>query len=251
MPNFFSQKKFSSLTLLQQHKKAAEALRLLYEDILEKKSIDRLLAKRYEDLSCFLNLPLISFNLEDLSNRYHYHLQHANIFLKEHNLLPSIRCKDKESSTPFLPIDIYLDHVRSAHNVGSIIRTIEALRLGTLCAPPSMANIDSKKINDTAMGTSDKVPYKIIKDLKDLKSPIIALETCNDSISLYDYTFPNSFSLLLGNEEFGLSTHCLQTADIVLHIPLYGGKNSLNVACAFSLIAGEISRQLYHPLLLQ
>ena len=243
MPNFFSKRKFLTLSLAQQHKKAAELLRLLYESILEKKTLDKPLATRYATLSDFLNLPILSHNLEDLSNRYHEHLLHAGLCLKEHNLLPQLRCKDKNSSSPFLPIDIYLDHIRSAHNIGSIIRTIEALRLGTLCLPSTMAAIDSKKTKDTAMGTLEKIPYKIVRGLEEIKQPIIALETCNNALSLYDYVFPKNFSLLLGNEEFGLSKDCLQKADVILQIPLYGFKNSLNVACAFSLVAGEIRRQ--------
>lgn len=248
MPNFFSQRKFSSLKFAQQHKKAAELLRLLYETIIKEKSLDSILSERYTILSDFLNLPKISYNLEDLSNRYHEHLHHAGLSLKENNLLLNVRRQDKESSVPFLPIDIYLDHIRSAHNIGSIIRTTEALRLGALCFPSTMTAIDSKKTKDTAMGTLDKVPYRTIQRLEDLKSPIIALETCDESISIYDYTFPKSFSLLLGNEEFGLSKNCLEKADLILQIPLYGFKNSLNVACAFSLIAGEIRRQLYQKI---
>jgi tRNA G18 (ribose-2'-O)-methylase SpoU len=164
--------------------------------------------------------------------------------LKEHRLLPSIRSDDQPSDTPFLPIDIYLDHIRSAHNVGSIIRTTEALRLGSIYVPPIMTQLSSKKMQDTAMGTLDKVPYHIVEDISSLRTPLIALETSDEALSLYDYIFPKSFSLLLGNEEYGLSQNSLAKADIFLQIPLYGFKNSLNVACAFSIVAGEIRRQL-------
>lgn len=243
MPNFFSKKKFCSLTLTQQHKKAADLLRLLYNHFLESTTLDPILLEHYTILSNFLNLPPLPHHLEDFSNRYHLHLHHANMCLKEHRLLPQVRCNDRESTTPFLPIDIYLDHIRSAHNIGSIIRTTEALRLGSICFPSTMTSIDSKKTKDTAMGSLDKIPYRKIQNFQDLKSPLIALETCHNALSIYDYTFPQSFSLLLGNEEYGLSKDSLQQADVFLQIPLYGFKNSLNVACAFSLIAGEIRRQ--------
>ena len=94
------------------------------------------------------------------------------------------------------------------------------------------------------MGTLDQVPYQVLEHLNALKRPRIALETCEEALSLYDFSFLTSFALLLGNEEYGLSYAALQAADVILKIPLHGSKNSLNIACAFALVAGEIRRQL-------
>lgn len=244
MTHFFSKEKFQKLSLRQQHKKAAELLRLFYEQFVKTKEPNSIHLHHYEILSEFLELPKLLISLESLSNRYHYHLERADLFLKEHRLLPHVRSHDTLSNSPFLPIDIYLDNIRSAHNIGSILRTTEALRLGSLYFSPTMAQPDCKKVKDTAMGTCDKVICKKIDRLNTLKRPFIALETAEGATSIYDYLFPQSFSLFLGNEEYGLSSYCLKQADIILHIPLYGFKNSLNVACAFSIIAGEIRRQL-------
>ncbi len=190
------------------------------------------------------DLPPLTNNFEAISNRYHYHLRAAGLFLKEHNLLPKVTTQDTPSNTPFLPIAIYLDHLRSAHNVGSIIRTTEALRLGTIYFSPSTPFTDNKKVNDAAMGSIPHVPCKQAHSIQDLPRPLIALETILDAPSLYDFTFPEAFTLLLGNEEYGLSQESLKEADMHIQIPLLGTKNSLNVACAYAMAAGEIYNQL-------
>ena len=52
---------------------------------------------------------------------------------------------------------------------------------------------------------------------------------------------------VLGNEERGCSTESIKSSDAYINIPLFGKKNSLNVACAFAIIASEISRQKRRP----
>ena len=57
------------------------------------------------------------------------------------------------------------------------------------------------------------------------------------------FTSPESFTLILGNEEYGLSDEWLEACDHIVTIPMYGFKNSLNVASAYSIAAYEIRRQ--------
>lgn len=243
MSNFFSKEKFMTLTLAGRHKKALEAIKKIYDSLL-KGSLDRNLVAKYRILESFLMLPPTELTFEKLSDRFHEHAKLSLITFKEHHLLPAVTTQDRISKEPFLPVDIYLDNIRSAHNIGSIIRTTEALRLGSIFFSDQMASTSSKKLQDTAMGTLDKVKIDTIQDFCNLRRPLIAIETAKEAISLYDFIFPTSFSLLLGNEEYGLSKNSLMEADYVVKIPLVGFKNSLNVACAFSMIGSEIRRQL-------
>jgi tRNA G18 (ribose-2'-O)-methylase SpoU len=143
-----------------------------------------------------------------------------------------------------LPISIYLDNLRSAFNVGSILRTTEAFRLGQVCFAKNTPFIDNLKVLKTAMGTFDKVHCVKEAQLNDLPRPLIALETDPNAPSIFDFTFPPSFTLMLGNEEYGLSEEALSQKSAIVRIPLYGFKNSLNVASAFAIAAGVISHQL-------
>lgn len=236
----FTQKKFESLPLKRQHKKCAEYLRYIYDhsDLsLELNSYNEMLQWMGEN-------PIHTINHEIVADRYHWHLKHADISKKEHHLLPLIRTGDKEQSeAKELPIAIYLDNIRSAHNIGSMIRTTEALKLGKLYFSKATPYIDHKQVQDTSMGTYEWVSCNREIPLEELPRPIIALETAENAISLYNFLFPPSFTLVVGNEEYGCSESTLKMADYIVEIPLRGRKNSLNVANALALVAGEILRQ--------
>lgn len=229
---------FLSFSQRVQHKKAA----LLLRNCHEQNSPQSL----YQRVEKWLGLPCIDFaDFQALSDRYHLHLAFVGISWQEHNLLtPSFHQPDRPSSIPILPISIYLDSLRSAFNVGSILRTAEAFRLGTVHFSARTPFIDNPKVQKTSMWAYDKVPCYRCEDVKNLPRPLIALETDPDAPSLFDFSFPPSFTLLLGNEEYGLSHQAKEAKDALITIPLYGYKNSLNVASAFAIAAAVISHQL-------
>jgi len=235
MLGVFTESKFTNLPKEQQHKKASELLREIHHGRLE-------LIDSYNQICIWLNIPpLKNFSFEELSNRFHQHLKNGNVCWQEHNLLV-IRSSDKESKAPFLPIAIYLDNLRSAFNVGSILRTVEAFRLGTVYFSIHTPFIDNPKVQKTSMGTYDKVPCWKVSSLDELPRPFIALETADFAPSIGSFIFPKIFTLLLGNEEYGLSKEVLQKVDHFVQIPLVGDKNSLNVAAALAIAASAIRK---------
>lgn len=221
------------------HKKAAELLRTYYESRHPRYLT---LYRRVEQW--FQLLAFQENDFRQFSDRYHFHLSKAGISWKEHNLLSSIQQTDKPSDAPYLPIVIYLDNLRSAFNVGSILRTTEAFRLGTICFAKHTPFIDNFKVQKTSMATFDKVHCLQDVNFSELPRPLIALETDPEAPSIFNFSFPHSFTLMLGNEEYGLSEEALSLRDDTVKIPLYGFKNSLNVASAFAIAAGVISHQL-------
>lgn len=240
----FTKKKFLQLNKFQQHKKCAEILRLLYEKILKKENFSNLFL-HYQEILSWINLSFQKKSLKEIADQYHFHLKHSNCSLKEHNLLPNIKQKDKKTSKePFLQNAIYLDNIRSAYNVGNIIRTLEALRIGSLYFSKCTPFKDNKKVEKTSMGASEMVPCKI-ESLENLPSPYIALETAEDGISIYEFLFPKKFTLILGNEEYGISDEILKKVDYIVTIPMLGIKNSINIASAFAMCAFQIKKQFH------
>lgn len=237
----FTKKKFLKIDPAHRHKHCAEFLRQCYERLLEQKPIS------FEPYCMFLdwmNLqPFESLDPKAIADRYHWHLDQASRSLKEHNLLPRLRIGDRQPKSDFLPISIYLDNVRSAYNVGSILRTCEALRIGTVHFSDKTPFNDNEKVVRTSMGTTHLVPCERNTPFSELPRPILILDTSDDAIPLPNYLFPPSFTLILGNEEYGVSEQSLALADTLLEIPLLGAKNSLNVACAFAIAAAQIRNQ--------
>lgn len=195
-----------------------------------------------------MELPLLDLqDIKALCDRYHFHLAQIGQSWQEHNLFASHQKSDIDSDAPFLQAGVYLDNIRSAFNVGSIIRTVEAFRLGPIYFAKQTPYIDNPKVQKTSMFTFDKVNCYQNRSLEQLPKPLIALETVPNAPSLFDFTFPKEFTLLLGNEEYGLSDRALSMADQTVQIPLYGFKQSLNVASALAIVAAVISNRLRSP----
>ncbi len=235
----FTKRRFLSLPKRLQHKNAAELLRNLYE---RDECLDP-----YHHLSAWMGLPDIDPTFEALSNRFHHHIKLASISLNEPHFLKQVKRHDTLSITPFGPCAIYLDHLRSGHNVGSILRTVEAFRLGTVHFSQDTPDITNKKVQDASMGTASLVPTAR-KPIANLPKPLIVLETVEDATPISDFTFPETFTLVIGNEEFGVSENLIEQADHIIEIPLSGSKNSLNVSCAFAIVAAAIALQQTEPI---
>lgn len=237
----FTQRKFLHLEVVTQHLNAAKLLKEIYLNLLYDNYLNQTLLDQYHQIETWMKLPQLNPSFEEISHRFHFHLKNAR--QEDRYILPSAQLFDSPSSTPFLPIDIYLDHLRSLHNIGSIIRTIEAFRLGTLYFHDNL-NLNHPKIKKTSMGTHNIVPIQPLSSFDLLKKPIIGIEITPCAKNIFHYTFPPSFSLLFGNEEYGLSKTCLELCDDILYIPLCGQKKSINVSCAFSIVAGLVSNSL-------
>lgn len=228
----FTFEKFNSLSIRRRHKNAGEYLRILYEKSLP-------LDDQYRQMESWLKLPSIS-TIDEMTDRFHLHMREAAVELQEHNLL--IKRFDTLSEAPYGPIYIYLEELRSAFNIGNILRTTEAFRLGTIIFSENTPNQIHSKVIKTSMGIASYVPCKQGR-LDSCPEPLIALETIENAPSIFDFEFPTSFTLLLGNEERGLKKSTLQSADHIVQIPLIGSKNSLNVAAAFAIAASILSHR--------
>ena len=223
----FQENKFLSLGIKQQHKKCAELL----EHILKGNFS---LLDHYNEVASWLSLTSVAAQEKVLLDRLHEHYKLSDTFRKEHSL--HVLTQDRAQGEAFLPIAIYLENLRSHHNIGSIIRTVEAFRLGRCITTQEV------QVGKSAMGADAWVTCEV-EPLDALLTPLIALETVEGATNYYDFCFPESFTLAVGNEEYGLSDSLLARADHIIKIPLYGRKNSINVACAFAIIASEIAKQ--------
>lgn len=158
--------------------------------------------------------------------------------------------KDKTSlTTKKLKIDVLLDQVRSAHNVGAIFRNAECFGVNKLLLNFPTVTPEHPSVQKTAMGCEKYVqweeldnPLKTIDSYREMGYQIIALELNEKAININDLELENKecgVLLILGHEQYGVSNEILKTCDKIVKIPLRGIKNSLNVACS-SAIALQI-----------
>lgn len=142
-------------------------------------------------------------------------------------------------------IAVLLHNIRSAHNVGSIFRTSDAAGVsrvylsGYTPRPVDTFGRPQKDIAKTALGAEQHIPWEYAKSpvtfLSRLKKEGWAVVGIEQDARAHDYrTFhiarPTVF--LFGNEVRGLSQSLRRECDMLLEIPMYGKKESLNVSVA-------------------
>jgi tRNA G18 (ribose-2'-O)-methylase SpoU len=235
----YTKEKFTSLPLASQHKKCIELLICLGE----KEESDDLHAM-YKDLCSWLHLSEIDIsNIEQLEQRLYLHHSVSGVPINEPDFLPSVRTQDRNDALPFLQVHTYLDGLRSCHNVGSIVRTAEAFRLGPVHLSSDMMPANHPQIRKTSMGSWEHVVIDVVDDIETLPRPLIAVETVEKALDFRELTYPSICTILLGNEVRGINQKLLNEADVIITIPLVGRKNSINVANAFAIVAAQISYQ--------
>ena len=75
-----------------------------------------------------------------------------------------------------------------------------------------------------------------------------ALETTSRSGHYVQVSYPRPVALVLGNEALGVQPSVLDSCDELVEVPVFGFKNSLNVAAAAAVVVYEILRQWgYEP----
>ncbi|HTK83242.1 MAG TPA: RNA methyltransferase [Bacteroidota bacterium] len=154
-----------------------------------------------------------------------------------------------------LPIYALLDNVRSLYNVGSMFRTADGARIAKMVLCGYTPSPPRKEIEKTALGATTTVPWEHMKDpqdalrqLKSLGIPLCVLEQTDTSTpyhSLRKTDFP--LCLVVGNEITGVRKEILDQADRAIEIPMYGMKQSLNVAVAFGIAVFDFVRILRTP----
>ena len=143
------------------------------------------------------------------------------------------------------PIVVVAHDIRSAHNVGSIFRTADSAGLAHVYLSGFSATPDHRGVIKTALGAQDAVQWTQVEDIHALLRQlatdgvtIAALERTEGAIDPSEVSrsqFP--LALVLGNEVTGVPADVLAMSDLVIGLPQYGMKASLNVSVAFGIAA--------------
>lgn len=154
-------------------------------------------------------------------------------------------------------------NVRSAHNVGSLLRTADGFGVDRvyLCGitpypqklddnrmPHVRARVDAR-ISKTALGAqnSQKWQYEpdclqVLRKLKRVGYFRLGLEQTDSSVELTEINPRGKTALVVGNEVEGLDDQILSLCDASAHIAMHGKKESFNVAVAAGVGLFYLSR---------
>ena len=163
---------------------------------------------------------------------------------------PSREVKEESRKT----LAVLLDNIRSAWNVGSILRSADGFGFSHAYLCGITPTADNEAVTKTSLGAEDSVPWsyhkdalKLVKGLKAEGWRIYGLEDDLRAVELSQAHRVSSGSqpaaLIIGNEVTGVDPELLNLCDQVFYIPMRGEKRSFNVAIAFGIAAYALDAQ--------
>lgn len=142
------------------------------------------------------------------------------------------------------PVDLILNNIRSAANVGSMFRSADAFRIRKIWLCGITPQPPDRSLAKTALGADKSMDWEYRQDalalLSELKSKnyrIAAVEHTTESIPLHQLKHDDeNIAFIVGNEVFGVEDALLQQSDVCVEIPQFGTKHSLNVSVCAGIV---------------
>ncbi len=154
-----------------------------------------------------------------------------------------------ESKKRKYPIILILDSIHDPHNVGAILRTAECCGIKSIIT--TLHN--SAPINDTVTKTSaGAVELLKICQVNNLANTIDELKkkgfwiigsNLGNSKNYFEIDYKVPLVFIVGNEEKGIRKLTAEKCDYLVHLPMYGKIQSLNVSVATGIFLYEIIKQ--------
>ena len=161
-------------------------------------------------------------------------------------------------------IALIVHNIRSAYNVGSMIRTAEGLGIKKVFVGgyspyprqkdderlPHIAKKVHERITKTSLGAEEHLNIDHFEHIDELMSrlkkngyKIIGLEQADGSIPLSNCRSRGKLALIVGEEVNGLAPALKSRCDFIVEIPMKGQKESFNVATAAAIALYHLSNE--------
>ncbi len=141
---------------------------------------------------------------------------------------------------------LILDGVSEPGNMGTILRTAEAMGFYDVFIIKGSADIYSPKVVRSTMGAIFRLNFHFednvdfVSDLKSKGYEIIST-ALSDSVYLNEFIPKSKNAVVIGNEASGVSREILDISDAIVKIPMPGNAESLNASVAAGIVMYELS----------
>jgi 23S rRNA (guanosine2251-2'-O)-methyltransferase len=149
------------------------------------------------------------------------------------------------------PLYLVLDHLQDVQNVGTLLRTAEAMAVKAILLPGRRAAEITPAVVNASAGAVEHLQValtgNLVQALDQLKGAgvwVAGLEARREAIPLERADLTGPLALVVGAEGVGLARLVRERCDWLLAIPMHGRVTSLNVAVAGSvaLVAARQAR---------
>ncbi len=151
------------------------------------------------------------------------------------------------------PIIIVLDNIRSLNNIGSVFRTSDAFLIQKIYLCGITAMPPHNDIRKTALGSTETVDWEytentmdVIEKLKRDNVQICSIEQAENATMLNDFKpeANTTYALVFGNEVKGVQQDIVNASDVVIEIPQFGTKHSLNISVSCGVVVWDVFSKL-------
>ncbi|WP_439151919.1 RNA methyltransferase [Winogradskyella sp.] len=151
------------------------------------------------------------------------------------------------------PIIIILDNIRSLNNIGSVFRTSDAFLIEKIYLCGITAQPPHNDIRKTALGSTKTVDWEyyentldVIDNLKSKDVQICSIEQAENATMLNNFKpQPDTkYAFVFGNEVKGVAQDVVDASDVIIEIPQYGTKHSLNISVSCGVVVWDVFSKL-------
>lgn len=143
-------------------------------------------------------------------------------------------------------IILALDNIQDPSNLGTTLRTADALGISGVVLSSDCCDIYSPKVVRGSMGAIFRIPFIITDSLVDFISDFNSVGTSfacvldKDAVTINQAKFTRPVLSVIGNEGNGVSKCVIDACSQKLYIPMKNNAESLNAAVAASIIMWEM-----------
>jgi 23S rRNA (guanosine2251-2'-O)-methyltransferase len=148
-----------------------------------------------------------------------------------------------------IPLVLVLDGVTDPHNLGACLRVADGAGAHAVIAPKDHAVGINATVAKVASGAAETVPYFMVTNLArtlgELKERDIRVVGAAEGAPrpLYALDLRGPLALVFGAEGSGMRQLTARTCDELVHVPMRGAVESLNVSVASAICLYEAARQ--------
>lgn len=148
------------------------------------------------------------------------------------------------------PLLLLLDSIQDPHNVGAILRTAECSGVDGVIITTHNSSPITSVVDKVSAGALSFLKICKINNLVNVIKQLKAegywiggsyLGENSKSYDKIDYSGP--FAIIVGNEEKGIKPLVAKNCDFLIHIPMKGKVQSLNVSVATGVLLFEINKK--------
>ena len=165
-----------------------------------------------------------------------------------------ILCSCTFAGRPEMPeqgLFVYCDAVRDPGNLGTIIRTADAMGFDGIILSPDCVDPTGPKLVRSTMGSLfhialySGVTHQELLSWQKKGFTLAASALSDKAVSSKGWQMTDKTIIIMGNESAGVSRELIEKADTVVKIPMAGSAESLNVAAAAAILMYEAAKSCH------